>query len=218
VVIEYVDRVRPSATTGAMAEDSEYEMTSKGVRVKGAGVRAFLQWVSKNFGEPGVEQLIDTLPDELREPARRSLPSSWYPIVVMECLYKGIPKIAGCRDRAAIEHTLKTVSAWVAEENLSSFYKALLLIMTPDRLFEIMPRLFTTYFNGIGVTTHREAGKRGTCTVYGLGTVPFAAPGVIGWLEFAYRKVGGTVKITEVGWERGLDRSNPLVFQIDWTP
>src|SRR5262249_8594318 len=102
---------------------------SGSVQVKGAGLRTALQWVSKNVGEGGVEQLIGTFPIELQEPARRLLPSSWYPIVMMESLYKGLPMLTGRTDRAAIEKLLKELNAWVAKENLSTFYKALLLVM-----------------------------------------------------------------------------------------
>jgi hypothetical protein len=191
-------------------------MGSDGVQIKGAGLRTGLRWISKHYGEPAVEQLIEMFPAELRESARRILPSSWYPIVLLENVYNGLPKVTGRKDRAAIEQLLKELNAWVAEENLTTFYRALLLVMTPDRLFEMFPRLFDTYFRGIQVNTSREAGNRGICTVHGLGTVPYVVPGIIGWLEFAYRKAGGSAKIIEESWRRGIDRASPLVFHIDW--
>jgi hypothetical protein len=187
------------------------------VQIKGSGIGTGLRWIAKNFGDVTVTKLIDALPAELREPARRILPSSWYPIALLEGLYWELPRLTGRGDRAAKAELIKALNAHVAEENLTTFYKALLLVMTSSRLFDMLPRLFGTYFKGIEVTIQRESPKKGTCKVHGLGTVPYMAPAAIGWLTFAYRKVGSTAKITEENWDRGADKGNPLVFHLEWT-
>jgi hypothetical protein len=191
--------------------------SESGVYVKGAGLRTALEWVSKNHGNATVEQLINMMPPELRGSARKMLPSSWYPLVMLDSVYQGLPKVVGCRDRVAIEQLFMKLNAWIAEENLSTFYKALLMIMTPERLFAMVPRLFATYFKGIEVSTQPDGDKRGTCMVRGLGSTPYLAPGVFGWLDLAYRKVGGKVVVSEESWQRGIDRANPLVFHLDWS-
>ncbi len=43
---------------------------------------------------------------------------------------------------------------------------------------------------------------------------PSIAPAAMGWIEFAYRKIGSPARVTEKNWERGLERTDPLVFEI----
>jgi hypothetical protein len=134
-------------------------------------------------------------------------------------LYEALPAFAPGRDKATLERFFRDMNRYVAENNLSTFYKAMLILMTPDRLFDILPRLWTTYFQGVEVTVTRGPGaKRGTCRVHGVGhLIPGLAPGAVGWLELAFGKVGGRLSSYEEGWRSGKDRVDPLVFHLDWS-
>jgi hypothetical protein len=188
------------------------------VEVKGAGVRSGLLWIAKNYGEQARDQLIAQLPAELRDIARTPLAASWYPVALVEHIFGAIPRIAGRTDRAGIESLMKQLNAWIAEDNLTTLYKFLLAFLTPERLTDRMPSLWTTYYRGIDATVQRESQQRAVCTVRGLGNLaPYIGPSGAGWLEFAYRKVGARVRVTEESWQRGLDRADPLVFHVEWS-
>jgi hypothetical protein len=185
--------------------------------VKGSGLRTAMHWFAKRFGKEAFDEFVGALPVEHRTMVTALLPSSWYPIALMENTNRLFPKIAGCTDRSSHERFYREMTGHVAEENLTSFYKALLYLMNPDRMFDLVPRIFLTYFKGIEVGVERVAANQGTCTVHGLGRVPYLALNSLGWLEFAYRKVGGNLKITERNWDRGSEFGNPLVLQLDWS-
>jgi hypothetical protein len=188
------------------------------VEVKGAGIRSGLAWIAQQYGEPAREQLIAQLPVELRDLARAPLAASWYPVALVDHIFVAVPRIAGRTDRAGIESIMKQLNAWIAEDNLTTLYKFLLAFLTPERLTDRMPALFKTYYRGIDATVRRESPLHAVCTVEGLGKcAPYLAPSAAGWLEFAYRKVGARVRVTEESWQRGLDRADPLVFHVEWS-
>jgi hypothetical protein len=143
----------------------------------------------------------------------------WYPLSVATNIYTALPELGGCRDRADIERLFKRLSGYIAEDNLSTIYRALLLIMRPNGIFDLLPRLWRTYFRGIEVTTARDGKEpRGTCTVYNLGhRVPYLGVASCGWMEFAWQKVGGRLKVSEENWQRGRDRGDPMIHHFDWS-
>src|SRR5262245_2712471 len=142
-------------------------MESEAVLVKGAGIGAGLQWFTRKYGEVARRQLIEMLPKEERDMLRTILPSSWYPVSLLSNINECIARYSDVTTRPAQEKLFKELNRWVAEENLSTLYRALLILMTPDRLFEILPRLWSTYFKGVEVEVHRTPNApRGTCTVH----------------------------------------------------
>jgi hypothetical protein len=186
--------------------------------VKGAGIRSGLEWLEKTYGRPALDKMIASLPGELRDAARAPLASSWYPIGLLAGIYTALPTFTPARDRVALERVAKDLNRYVAEANLSTLYRALLVLMTPERLFSTLPRMWSLYFKGIEAQIVRDPdGSRGTCRVHGLGQVPYLAPGAIGWLELAFKKVGGNLQAHEEGWAKGRDRGDPLVFHLDWS-
>jgi hypothetical protein len=194
-------------------------MEEEAVQTKGSGLHASLNWITKTYGAAAHDRVVASLPPEQRQLLRLVLPSSWYPISLASTLHEAIAEQLGGGDRASIERTFKDMSRFVAEENLSTLYRAMLILMTPERLFETLPRLWNTYFKGIEVQNVRTPNaKRGICTVTGLGhLMPYIGPSACGWLELAFSKVGGHLKVQEQNWNRGRERGNPLVFDFDWS-
>jgi hypothetical protein len=190
------------------------------VQTKGSGLRSALAWFAIKEGEKAKEQLVATLPPEHRAHLSRAvLPSMWYPASLVGSMQQAMASHLGTRDRQVIDRYFREMTRHVAEDNLSTFYKALLVLMTPDRMFDILPQLWGMYYKGIEVSIARVPNaKRGTCTVRGLGKlVPFMGPIACGWLELAWSKVGGKLRATEQGWQNGFDRIDPLVFDLDWS-
>src|SRR5689334_565927 len=102
--------------------------------------------------------MIAGLPAEHREAARAPLPSSWYPVALLGHVYGVLPSLAPAKDRPTMERVVKDMNRYVADANLGTFYRALLILMTPDRLFETLPRMWSLYFKGIDVAITREPG------------------------------------------------------------
>lgn len=189
---------------------------SEPVQIKGAGVRAGLEWFRKRHGETAYAQLLDRLPVDQRHLVRSMLPSTWYPTSLLVQIYLGLASQM-TTDRESAGQFFRELNRNVAEQNLSTVYRAMLFVMSADRLFEMLPRMWSTYFRGVGVEITRDPNaRRGTCRVRGVGHIPYMAPAACGWLELAFSKVGSKLTSQEDNWMRGQDRADPLVYRLEW--
>jgi hypothetical protein len=187
------------------------------VQIKGAGIRAALEWFRSRHGEAAYEQLLNGLSGDQRMLVRSMLPSLWYPSSLLVQLYQVLAsQVTSGRDSAG--KFFWELNRNVAEQNLSTVYRAMLFVMSPDRLFDMLPRMWSMYFRGIKVENARDPkARRGTCRVSGIGHIPYMAPGACGWLELAFSKVGSKLTSHEENWMRGQDRGEPLVYRLEWT-
>ncbi len=191
-------------------------MSSGSVEVKGAAMIGAAGWIQTRFGKDGLGRILSTMAPEAREQATGALASGWYPIEVWTQLVEGAATLSQLKDRAQLAAMFNGAGSDVAREHLSTLYKFLLSLMTPDRLFGNITRLWSTYFRGMEVTAELVAPKRGRMIVRGFGRTTYLAPIACGWFMFAYGKVGGELRISEESWDRGLSRCDPLIFQLAW--
>ena len=91
-----------------------------GGKVKGAMVRAHLQFVKDKLGEPAVARTIESLPPAVAAEVQSILASSWCAFQSLIALDRAIARIAG-RDEKELMRELGRYSAQI---NLSTIYRA----------------------------------------------------------------------------------------------
>lgn len=188
------------------------------VRVKGAGLKPAVAYVSGQIGPEAWALHLSRLPDEIRRDCERPLASGWY---ALESLVSTLSALINARhsgDPRAAESSLRELGRFVAEDNLSTVYRAFLLLAKPETIFGMLPRLWNTYFDGLQATVQLDGGGIGRCEVRGLGQLPWIAPVAAGWIEFALRKAGANkADVSERAWARGEDQADPLMFDVRWS-
>ena len=91
-----------------------------GGRVKGAMVRAHLQFVRDRYGEAVVERVLTALPPEISREMHDMLSSNWCPFEHLVLLDRAIARVVGKDERAL----MKELGHHSAEINLSTVYRA----------------------------------------------------------------------------------------------
>jgi hypothetical protein len=187
------------------------------VRAKGTGIRSSCDFISQRHGAATLSAIVARLPEDLREIWPNPLHSAWYPARFHGAVWTGLAREVG-GDHAALTSLFQELGRYIADDNLSNVYRAMLASESPDTLLGITPRLWYTYFDGIRVVAEREAGMpRGTMTVEGLVEVAYMAPVSMGWLTRAFERAGArTIEILERNWMEGREASDRLVFDVRW--
>lgn len=190
-----------------------------GPRVKGTAIRSTSEFLNKRFGPDTMSQIVETLPPDLQTFWPNILPSMWYPAPALwtiwsECVRM---KLAG-EGHAEQTRFFSDVGRYIAEDNLTTVYRFLLSVLSPDRMLGAMPRLWGTYFQGVNVHVKPVSGKKeGIVSVFGLGASYYLSPAAAGWIELAYEKCGASVvEVTEQSWQAGKTAADPYVFRQRW--
>lgn len=116
------------------------EVLCKGVNFRGV-LAACESLLGGSIAEEVEAKLTGEFGDHLR--TGRVLASSWYPIAWYVELHETIARVTGRGPRVAGE-----LAARAVEEDFSGVYRALLMVLKPERLFRWGPRVFSTYWRG----------------------------------------------------------------------
>jgi len=187
-------------------------------RVKGAGIKSAFDFVQKRCGPDAMPQIVKSLSADAQALWPHVLPSIWYPAqhlwsIWSECVNLNFVGVG----RAEQTRFFKEMGRYIANDNLSTVYRFILSMLSPDRMLEMMPRLWNTYFQGVEVNVNRVPGrKEGTVRVSGLGASYYLSPAATGWIEFAYEKCGSHAVVTEESWQEGKTFADPYVFRQRW--
>lgn len=101
------------------ASDRRNESLAGG-QVKGAMVRAHLQWVREHFGDAGVVRALSLLPPAAAVEMNGVLASTWCKFENLILLDRAIAGVAGRKE----EDLMRELGAHSAEINLSTVYRA----------------------------------------------------------------------------------------------
>jgi hypothetical protein len=88
----------------------------EGGHLKGGIPRAHLDWVRKQRGEAGVEQVLARLPKEIADEMRHALVTSWCAFGSVILLDRAIAEVFGA-------NAVRELGRWSAEQNLSTVYR-----------------------------------------------------------------------------------------------
>lgn len=116
-----------------------------GGHVKGAMVRAHVQFVRDRMGEDGVNRTLNLLPPVIAEEIHGVLTSSWYPFESLVRLDRAIARVSGENEA----HLMRELGRYSAQINLSTVYRA----FRRDDIHDFFRR---------GATLHRQFQDFGT--------------------------------------------------------
>ena len=185
-------------------------------RTKGAGILKWSTFVEERFGVGTMARLLASAPPELRALEPSIVASGWYPVAYPGHIFRRIADDL-VPERREQNELFEKLGRVVAEDNLSSIYRLLLTLMSPDKVLGMTPRLWTKYFDGITVTVSPGAHRTGTVVVEGLQDLPYIAPIACGWLTLAYELCRAEfASVREQNWTSGRVASNRLVFEHRW--
>lgn len=189
-----------------------------GARIKGASLRPSFEYVESQIGAEAWQARLKTLSGDALVGCTRPLSSSWYPLECAQFIWDALVDEKFGGDARAAEPGLREVGRIVAEANLSTIYRAFLMLARPETIIRMLPRMWTTYFDGIEAVSEMVGPQRGHCTVRGLGSLRMLGPVASGWLSLALEKSGGaSPEVRERAWERGEVSGEPLEFDLHWS-
>lgn len=156
-------------------------------QVKGAVLKARLQFVEQHWGKPGLEQVLASLSKEDQEVLRVILTVKWYPFEVGERLDAAIVRELGGGRTEVFER----LGAASADTNLGGAHRAFLTPGRPHVFLGKAPQIYGFYYE-TGRRTYEPTGdSSGVMTTYDAET--FSAPdclSVIGWYKRALELCG----------------------------
>lgn len=182
-----------------------------GGKVKGAMVRAHLQFVRDRLGEPALAQTLKALPPAVAAELQGILASTWCTFESLVLLDRAIARVAK-RDEQELMHELGRYSAQI---NLSTIYRA----FHRDDIHE--------FFRN-SATLHRQFQDFGDCEYEHVGPVhgrisvrnavcysPVYCASEAGYLEQVIAAHGGTsASVTESACQCGGD--DRCTFELRW--
>jgi hypothetical protein len=187
-------------------------------RIKGGSLRLSFEFVEAQIGSEAWQARLKTLSGDTLIGCTRPLSSSWYPLECAQFIWDALVDEKFGGDPRAAEPTLREVGRVVAEANLSTIYRAFLMLARPETIIRMLPRMWTTYFDGIIADSELVGPQHGRGTVRGLGSLRMLAPVASGWLSLALEKSGGANPVVrEAAWERGEVSGDPLEFTLHWS-
>ena len=116
-------------------------------KIKGAAIRARLEYVRAHHGEAELARVIETL-----EPMDRVvltgtlLPSIWYPFQVLANLDGAVQRELGGGD----ENLFAIAGEDVARQHARSIYKVFFRETDPERILKLAACIFADYYSGAG--------------------------------------------------------------------
>lgn len=220
--------LRPPSSSRAKSAKASLEATSTPLRgvprtvppkandallIKGSAIRAILAFVTKNYGETIAMQQLEHIPGPA---VREFLSSSWYPSQVAATLIENFLRTTRIKGSER-DATLRALGDHVAREHLESTYRFLFSVMTPEKLLDMAPRIWATYFSGVTVQIRSQnedfGGRLEISGLDGCRTIGAVASG---WLSYAYTRCGAEVaEVSEVR-SRGDDTASPITLSLHW--
>jgi len=189
--------------------------------VKGTGVLSAVRWLRDVHGETVYGKIFDKVSAETRAAMKTPMATEWYPARVIDEIWQTQNETTHPNDPAGFEQEMISQGQFIAEDNLSSVMKVMLIfVSSPEHLFGRLEKFWDAYFSGIGIELDGSQldHHRGVCEITNLGTVHHIAPIACGWLSYGFRKVGAKdVDVLEQGYRAGRTAADPLRFQISWS-
>jgi predicted hydrocarbon binding protein len=164
-----------------------------GGHVKGAMVRAHLQFVRDQLGEPALARLLDALPAPVAAEVHAILPSTWCAFESLILLDRAIARIAGRNE----QELMRDLGRYSAKINLSTVYRA----FHRDDLHEFFRLSATLHrqFQDFGDCEYEHTGdSRGRISIRKAACFsPAYCSSELGYLEQVIATHGGTAGVAE---------------------
>jgi predicted hydrocarbon binding protein len=182
-----------------------------GGHVKGAMVRAHLQFVRDRLGEPAVEQTLATLPPSAAAEIHSVLSSTWCAFETLILLDRAIARVAGQDERKL----MRELGRYSAEINLKTVYRA----FRRDEIHDFFRRSATLHkqFQDFGICEYEQLGpsqaririREAACFS------PAYCASEVGYLEQVIAIHGGTdARISESTCQCAYDAV--CMFELHW--
>lgn len=116
-------------------------------RIKGAAIRARLEFLRTQHGESALTKVLETLdPMDQVVLSGSILPSIWYPFHVLANLDEAIRRELGDGGHELFERA----GDHVAHQHAKSIYKVFFKETDPDRVLRLASSIFSNYYSGLG--------------------------------------------------------------------
>lgn len=189
--------------------------------VKGTGVLSTVRWIRDVYGDTVFRTMLDRVSKETAKIMKTPMATDWYPARIIDEVWTVQSRTTHPDDPAGFEKELISQGQFIAEDNLSSVMKVMLIfISSPEQMFHRLEKFWDSYFDGIGVHLDDSAldDHKGVCEVTSLGGVRHIAPIACGWIAYGFGKVGAKdVEVSEKGYRSGQIAADPLRFEISWS-
>jgi len=116
-------------------------------RIKGAAIRARLDYVRARHGDGTLARILPRLPDVDRAVLEGTLlPSAWYPFRILERLDRAlVAEVPGDE-----EEIFDEAGRHVAHQHATSIYRVFFREDDPDRVLRVASCVFSSYYSGLG--------------------------------------------------------------------
>jgi uncharacterized protein (TIGR02265 family) len=164
-------------------------------KVKGSVLKSRLEFVRKEFGEAGLDKVLDSLSEEDRKVLGRLVAVTWVDFDVGKRLDDAIVKMVGGGSTRFFER----LGEASAEVNLASLHNAFLAPGDPKAFLAKAPQIYRLYYD-VGWREYHETGEReGVLTTHEAETFSKTdCLTVIGWYRRALEMCGArNVRIVE---------------------
>lgn len=138
-------------------------------RIKGAAIRARLEYLRSRFGDEALGRAIETL-DEMDRVVLSGtvLPSIWYPFQVLANLDEAVRRELG----GGTNDLFEEAGDHVARQHAKSIYKVFFRETEPERVLRLAACIFSNYYSGLGRLSVRASadGRSGRVQVGDVAT------------------------------------------------
>ena len=116
-------------------------------RIKGAAIRARLEYLREKHGDDALQRVIETL-DEMDQVILGGtvLPSIWYPFQVLANFDEAACRLLGDGDHSLFE----AAGEHVGEQHARSIYRVFFKETEPSRVLRLASCIYANYYSGLG--------------------------------------------------------------------
>jgi uncharacterized protein (TIGR02265 family) len=164
-------------------------------KVKGSVLKSRLSFVREQFGEEGLQRVLESLDPEDQTALNRLVPVAWLPFEIGKRLDDAIVRVLG----GGRPEFFERLGAASADENLSTLHSAFLSPGDPQAFLAKAPQIYRMYYQ-TGRREYEQIGEtEGVLTTYDAETFSKAdCLTVIGWYKRALELCGAKdVRILE---------------------
>lgn len=159
----------PRPVGAASSDRTSGEGAGNMSKIKGAAVRARLDYVRERHGEAGLRRVLDGM-EEMDQVILSGtiLPSLWYPFQVLANFDEAAARLLGDG-----EDLFSRAGEHVARQHARSIYRVFFRETEPTRVLKVASCIFSNYYSGLGKLSLRtgEHGRSQRLVVSGaLGT------------------------------------------------
>jgi uncharacterized protein (TIGR02265 family) len=181
-------------------------------KVKGSVLKSRLEFIRKEFGEDGLDKVMDSLPEEDQKALGRLVAVTWVDFEIGKRLDDAIVKMLGGGSTRFFER----LGEASAEVNLASLHSAFLAPGDPQAFLAKAPQIYRLYYD-VGHREYEATGEReGVLTTHEAETFSKTdCLTVIGWYRKALEMCGArNVRILEE--ECRATGGNVCRYRVSW--